>query len=119
MATIKVDMSGVPKKISRLKKNRKLGLYLSAQAAAGMYRYVPKREKILAGNPDTSVPFMVTYNTPYAHYIWNGISYNRKGEPVGELKYTEPGTVSHWDKHYAKAHGEELGRAATKYAKGL
>lgn len=116
MATAKVtvDMSGVAKKINRLKSNRKLGLFISSEAAKGMNRYVPMRDGALRDSADASVPLKITYNTPYAHYIWNGIS---KGG--GGIKYTEPGVTSHWEEHYAAAHGEELGRAATNYVKGL
>lgn len=114
MATVKVDMSGVPKKVSRLKKNTMLGKFMANEAMKGMNRYVPMRDGPLRDSADASVPFVVSYNTPYAHYIWEGVSKTGKS-----LSFTEPGAVSHWEEHYAKAHGEELGRAATKYAKGL
>lgn len=115
MATVKVDMSGVSAKMNKIKSNRLLGLHLNVEAAKGMERYVPVRDNALRESVDTSKPFMVSYTMPYAHYIWNGISYNKKGEAVGELKYTEPGTLSHWEEHYQKSHGRELAKSATDF----
>lgn len=110
--SVDFDGSGISRKLGGISENSKLGKFLASEAASGMDRYVPKRQSVLRGSVKTDVPFEVSYNTPYAHYIWEGKSKNGAA-----LKYTEPGAVSHWDKHYAKSHGRELAKAAEEFIK--
>lgn len=116
MATIKVDMSGVSKKVQSLKPDKRLGQFMAETAMAGMDPYVPFRDGALSKDARAE-PFKITYIAPYAHYIWNGVS--KSGKELNISKEKHPKATSHWDEHYAKAHGAELGRAATDYVKRM
>lgn len=110
---IKVDMSGVTKKISDLKKNSVFGIFVANEAMSGMEDYVPFRDGVLVDSAKAS-PFKVTYTAPYARYIWNGVS--KSGAKLNISKEMHDKATSHWEEHYALAHGDELARAAKKYA---
>lgn len=105
------NMSGVAAKLDRICTNRKLGAFLAAEAADGMDKYVPMRTGQLVESAEIS-PFKVTYKAPYAKYPFNGYGMKFRTDK-------HPLATSHWDRAYAAAEGEKLGRAGTQFLKRL
>lgn len=62
-----------------------------------MDKYVPMDTGSLRENVSTTAD-KITYESPYAHYIYLGISKNGK-----ELNYKTPLTGSYWDKKMVSA----------------
>lgn len=107
MSVINVDMSGVNKKLDALTLNRRLGLFAASEAARLMQPYVPEREGILKNSPANNPrPWIVTYDTPYARAMYEGVVRGRK------VRYTKPTAISHWDKGINVA---ELAQALTSW----
>lgn len=88
----KADMSGAIAKIKSICTNDSVGKAAATSAARHMEQYVPYRDGQLRGSADIE-PFHVTYNTPYAHYQWEGKNITHR---------TTPGTTSHWEKQANK-----------------
>lgn len=107
-------------------------LWLANECKRLMDPYVPARNLVLAQNVRTYVEGdhgVVHYNSPYAHYQYegllyvsskNGSSWARSGEykvkadPEKNLKHDKsrhPLATSHWDKAMWTARGEEVIRA--------
>ena len=87
-----VDMSGAVSKIRSICSNQSVGVAAATSAQRHMEQYVPR----LTGQLRTSAkitPFHVTYNTPYAHYQWEGKNISHR---------TTPGTTSHWEEQANK-----------------
>lgn len=95
--SVKVDVSGIPRKVRRICTNRRVGQFAAEDARRLMERLVPFRDGPLRASAVVS-PFLVTYTAPYAHYQWEGVS---KGG--GGLNRTTPGTMSHWEEYIDKA----------------
>lgn len=91
MAKVKTDMSGVSAKLDRIKNNRQLGLFVSAEAERLMFKFVPFRTGDLAASANISEPWQVSYSTPYAKKVYegNGIKFRKDFHPLA---------MSHWDK---------------------
>ena len=108
---VKISMSGVASKVENIASNKRLGRFLANEAADGMDKYVPMRTGALAGSVTVS-PFKVTYNAPYAVYMYNGRSMRltRDKHPLATPK---------WDRAYAIVDGGKLGKAGSKFLKGL
>lgn len=104
---MKVDMSGVAAKLSKIATNRRLGQFLADTAANGMDKYVPFRTGHLVGSSETS-PFKVTYTANYAKYPFYGKDMTIHTEH-------HPNATSRWDRAYAIAQGQELADAGTKF----
>lgn len=107
----KADMSGVAAKIRKISTNTGLGRFLASEAQSGMDKYVPMRTGQLAHSAKIS-PFTVEYIAPYARYPFNG--YGMKFR-----KDKHPLATSRWDRSYASADGESLGRMGTEYVKRM
>lgn len=107
----KVKMTAVSSKVKKIAGNKALGTFLAETAAEGMDRFVPMRTGALAGSVTTS-PFKVTYNAPYAVYVYNGRS-------IRLTRDRHPLATPHWDRAYAIADGQKLGKSATNFVKGL
>lgn len=131
--------------IAREKTGGKEGiLFLAHQAKAFMDPYVPARNQVLAQNVRVTAEEdcgHITYNSPYAHYQYEGEVYGpnipifeEDGETVSgwrspphktptgrKLEYRKvphPLATSHWDKAMVVARGDELAKAYEKYLKG-
>lgn len=89
--TIRVDMRGVPIKTGRIRTNREVGLHAASEAAALMDKYVPMRTGALASSANTSQPFRVTYEAPYASYAYTG-----RGKRFS--KEHHPAAMAYWDR---------------------
>lgn len=111
VSSITVDMAGAVRKVEALKTNKRLGDFMAAEAQRGMEPYVPMRTGALVTSAKSS-PFEVEYTASYATYPYHGRNMTIRTE-------MHPLATREWDKAYAAAHGEELGRAATSFAKGL
>ena len=96
-ATVRVDVSGIPRKVRRICPSRKVGQFAAEDARRLMERFVPFRDGQLRASAIVS-PFLVTYTAPYAHYQWEGVA---KGG--GRLYHPTPGTMSHWERYIDKA----------------
>ena len=83
----KVDLSGVPGKLSSISHNRSMGQAMATKALAVAHQYVPKKTGDLRGT-GTATPVRVTWGPlPYARKVFYG-----KG-----LHFVTPGTMAHWD----------------------
>lgn len=107
MATVTLDLDGIPRKVDRIKSDEDLGLFVATEAMRGMSPYVPFRNGYIDASAKAE-PFAVTYSTPYVGRIYRGTS----------LKFSKERhslATAEWDRAYAAAHGQELARAATAY----
>ena len=107
---VKSETANVASKIKKIASNKALGTFLANEAAKGMDKYVPMRTGALAGSESTS-PFKVTYNAPYAVYVYNG-----RGTFSTDK---HPNATAKWDRAYAIADGSKLGKSGTKFLKGM
>lgn len=107
--TVKDDTSGVASKIAKIKSDSGLGNFAAMEAARIMQRYVPERDSVLVGST-TFAPWEVTYNTPYAHYQYEGRNIRHR---------TKPGSISHWDRGISMipANKAALANALSAYIK--
>ena len=77
-----------------------------------MDKYVPYRE----GDLRTIVDIQddsITYESPYAHYQYEGISKSGKS-----LNYRTPGTGSYWDKRMVSAEIQDVVKEVQDYLGG-
>lgn len=109
--SFKVNMSGVAAKIRKICSNKQLGQFLASEAERGMDKYVPYRTGALSDYTVTT-PFHVRYAVPYAKYPYNGRN-------MTISKERHPNATSKWDRAYAIADGEQLGKAGTEFLKRL
>lgn len=106
-------------------------LYASNKAKEMMDKYVPYDEGTLRTSVDVQ-PDYIEYQTPYAHYIYNGelyvdpetgSSWAREGTkkiPTGiALNYHEPGTGAHWDQLMMSAEGNDYYRQVKNKVKEI
>ena len=118
-----------------------VGLYLANQWALYFAKYVPTQEGILATNL-TIEPYQITYNSPYAHYQWEGKLYvdpitgkgafydtnygfwSRPGVtkiptdiPLNYSKEQNPLATSHWEVPANEAFNSVVADSITKYLK--
>ena len=88
--------------------------------AIHMDKYVPKRDGDLATSVEEGINY-IRYNTPYAHYQYEGILYvdPETGSPWARkdatkvptnrrLTYHTPGTGHHWDRRMVSAEMDEV-----------
>lgn len=106
----KADMSGAKAKIKAICSNPEVGQFAAEDVMRLSQPYVPVDQSFLMKSAQAE-PFLVTWNTPYAHYQWNGISKSGK-----ELKYTKTTAHSHWEQQIDKS---ELARDITEYLRSL
>ena len=141
MSDVNVDVRGITEKAYAKLKNPSFGLYLAHGWKRLINPYTPHREGLLENNV-TYEPFIIHYNSPYAHYMYNGIVYvdpifnvsgftkdggvtwvSRPGVkkiPSGRtfnyIKDHNPYATHHWDKAAEQAgKKEQLISAANKY----
>ena len=118
------------------------GLFVASEWSRYFAKYVPMKEGILA--QDISIdPYQVTYNSPYAHYQWEGKLYvdpiTNKGAfydpdygfwsrpgvtkiptdiPMNYSKEQNPLATSHWEVPAEEAFKDTVAQAVTDYLKG-
>lgn len=96
---VKVEIFNPNKTTNRIL-DSDVGLFVASTWARYFAKYVPMQTGMLRDNIDVGTPWKVTYNSPYAHYIWEGIKYV---EPISgksgfhntdySLRWTTPGTI--------------------------
>lgn len=109
--SVDFDADGISKKLNDVKTSKKLGTFLAQEAERGMEPYVPMRTGALVASARTE-HFAVEYTASYAKYPYKGKNMTIRTE-------MHPLATKEWDKAYAKAKGQELGRAATAFLKGM
>ena len=77
-----------------------------------MDKYVPKDIGNLRDIVDKGVDY-ITYESPYAHYQYEGVSKNGK-----TFNYTTPGTGPHWDKRMVSAEMQDVVKEVQNYVGG-
>lgn len=116
-----------------------VGKFVASEWSRYFAKYVPMREGILATDI-TIEPYKVTYNSPYAHYQWEGKLYvdpiTHKGAfystdygfwsrpgvtkiptdiPLNYSKEQNPLATSHWEVPAYEAFKETVAQAVTDY----
>lgn len=106
----KTKLSGISSKVSKIAKDKGLGRVLASEAAMGMDKFVPMRTGALAASVSLdSAGFKVTYNAPYAVYVYNG-----KNKKFSTDKH--PNASPFWDRAYKAAGGDkQLAEVGTAY----
>lgn len=107
----KVSITGAASKLRKIATNKAFGSFLAEEAADGMDKYVPMRTGALAESVTTS-PFKVTYNAPYAVYVFNGRS-------IRLTRDKHPLATPQWHRAYEIIDGNKLAKAGTDYLKGM
>lgn len=111
MATVGVDVSGVPRKVARIKGDNALGRFAAETARAGMEPYVPARSGYMYRTASTE-PWAVNYTTPYAAYVYYGKRIRHY------TAHPHPNAGKEWDRAYMAGHPGQLALALTSYLKG-
>ena len=118
-----------------------VGKFVASEWSRYFSKYVPMREGTLAQNISIE-PYQVTYNSPYAHYQWEGRLYvdpitgkgafydpdygfwSRPGvikiptdTPLNYSKEQNPLATSHWEVPAYNAFKDTVARAVTNYLK--
>ena len=85
---VRFEFNSIPAKLDKICKSDKVGLYAAQQAERLMAPYVPMDTGMLVD--DTTVePFRVTYNSTYAHHVYEGINlnFNKEKHPLATAKW--------------------------------
>lgn len=144
MPKVIVKLEGVPSKLGNICNDNRVGLFLAQTWANYFDKYIPKKTMTLSSNY-TTTPFKVTYNSPYAHYQWEGEKYidpvykvggfhnadfsrwwSRpgvtkvpSGEPLNYSKEQNPLATSHWEEPAFNAFQDDVARQLTYYLRRL
>lgn len=143
MQAVKVELN-MPRILNKVE-NDQFGMFLANEWHKLITPYTPRRDGILFENVSYK-PFEFTYNTPYAHYMYNGVQYvdpvlgvsgftnddgatffSRKGVekiPSGKtFNYRtdrNPYATDHWDQAAENAgQKDKLIRSANEYLRRL
>lgn len=114
---IKVKMYHPQKTADRICENRQVGLFLANTWGNYFDKYTPMQEGILMSNK-TIEPFTVTYDSPYAHYQWEGIS-RFSGNPLNYSKEQNPLATSHWEVPAYEAFQDSVAKQVTAFIRRL
>ena len=126
---VKLNPTSVIKARLGIEPNGRVQKYFQNQCYRYMDKYVPRDEGNLRKNVDLSDPTKIVYNSPYAHYQYEGKLYvmdngkgayyspeygfwSDKGKPKHAteipLNYHTGGTGSHWDRKMVTAEFDSL-----------
>ncbi len=108
---VKVDISGVQKKVDRICRHDGLGIYAAEALAKLMTPYVPMDTGTLSQSYTTE-PRKVIYNQPYAHRLY-------EGEGFSFSKEKHPLATAHWDEAAKVAKGKQFADEITKYIRRM
>lgn len=106
---VRLEFSRIPRKLDKICKSEKIGLYMAQQAERLMAPYVPMDTGMLVDNT-TVEPFKVTYNSTYAHHIYEGINLNFNKEK-------HPLATARWDRAMNIAKAGQLATEVTNFIK--
>ena len=79
---------------NRITQTPKVGRFMAETTAMKFKPYIPRDSGTLMDSYITE-PFLITYNTPYSHYQWRGISHS--GTPLRHSKEKNPLAKSRWN----------------------
>lgn len=103
--SIKADLNqGV---INDIVNNEKFGYFVATTLAKAMDEFVPFRDGPLSKNIEFE-PYVVRYNQPYAHYQYEGTSFNFN-------RSIHANATAHWDQAALNAKGTEIAQTLTDY----
>ena len=92
--------------------NGRVQKFFTSTCEKHMHKYVSYRYGDLRSDVDVQAD-SITYESPYAHYQYKGIS--KSGKP---LNYKTPGTGSYWDKRMVSAEMEQVVQEVQDYIGG-
>lgn len=113
MVSIQIDTKRIDDNVRRAQD------LLDQQVLNDMIPYMPYQQGAMRGATQIIEPGLISTNTPYAHYQYegelylteDGRSWANKGEkkyPTGTtLQYHTAGTGDHWFEHAKEEHGEQ------------
>lgn len=101
----------MPKKVTKICDNEKLGRYAAETFARLMTPYVPMDTGTLSQSYTTE-PYKVIYNQPYAHRLYEGEGFNFSKEK-------HPLATAHWDEAAKAAKGTQFAKEITNYIKDM
>ena len=110
---VKVDLSGVQKKLDSIANNREVGLFLATTCARYMDQYVPFRTGTLSKQVVTTIPHQVTYETDYAKRV-----YEAKGITI-HTENGHPNATDHWDQAMLVSHENQIAKEVTRFIERL
>ena len=73
-AKVTVEIFSPQATAHRILDNKDVGQFLAQTWVRYFTKYTPMQEGVLRSNVTTK-PFEVTYESPYAHYQWEGVKY--------------------------------------------
>lgn len=102
---LKMQPTSVIKANLGIEPNGRVHKFFTATCRRYMDKYVPMDTGILAGNV-TLTANSITYEQPYAHYQYMGIS--KSGKPLNYSPDKHPLAGSQWDKRMWTAEGQQV-----------
>lgn len=132
MAGVKIEVKmNNPKSVTnRILNKRDVGIFVATTWARYFDKYVPEYEGALKSDI-TIDPYEVTYNSPYAHYQWEGelyvspttgSSWARLGEtkvptglPLTQSHEKNPLACAHWEEPAFDAFKDTVAKQVTAY----
>lgn len=141
-SNIQIELFNPHQTAQRIVSNDDVGQFLAQTWVKYFAKYTPMQEGILRSNVTTE-PFQVTYESPYAHYQWEGIKYvdpeygvsgwfdansgrwfSRpgvtkvpSGEPLNYSKEQNPLATSHWEQPAFEAFNGVVANEVSRYLK--
>lgn len=117
---VKIEPTSKIKARLGLEPNGRVQKYFTNECAKAMDRYVPFDTGTLAetavqnGEPTQNVKSdTITYETPYAKYVYYGITKN--GEEMNYHKDKHKDAGKYWDKRMWSAKGKDIVKSVQKY----
>lgn len=118
---------------NRITQNNAVGQFTAQTWAKVFAKYTPMRQGILRSNYNTK-PFQVIYNSPYAHYQWqgelyvaaNGSSWAKENEvkhatgiPLNYSKEQNPYATSHWEQAAYRAYKNDVAKEVSEFIRRM
>ena len=104
---VKYEFDGVPKKINKICKNDRVGLFAAQTLERYMNPYVPMDTGMLMSNTTIS-PFRIQYNQPYAQRCFYGIHFKFH-------KDMHPLATARWDIAVKTARGNQIANEVSRF----
>lgn len=126
---VKVDIYNPSATAKRILSNNKVGKFTAQTWERYFAKLAPKGNGNMIQNT-TIKPFEVTYNSPSAHYLWNGkLMVSPSGSSwakLGETKHyvnqnlvfskeMNPNACSHWEEQTARVYKKQIAGEVSKF----
>ena len=132
---IKMQPTSVIKARLGIEPNGRVQRYFQKRCKDYMDKYVPREDGNLRKNVDLSNPNLIVYQSPYAHYMYEGkvmgpnIPITENGNIIGwfspkgkrkhytgkDIVYHKAGTGDHWDRRMVSAEMDSLVKEIQDY----